>query len=98
MGITSYGLLIFLLITIFSVSIFGGYAGYTVDGVPVGGELSTQEPGILGIIEWVWDSLNFMFHMITFQIDGMPAVINSIFLILSLLTAFLILRLIRGVS
>lgn len=98
MGISSYGLLIFLLVVIFSVAGFGGCAGYTVEGVPKGGELASGEPGILGIIEWVWDSMVFMFDMITFQVDGMPAFINTIFLILGLLSVFLIVKLIRGVS
>ena len=104
MGISKYGLLIFLLVVIFSVAGFGGYAGYTVDGVPQAGSLdegvveSEEVPGILGVVEWVWDSVVFMFDMITFQVDGMPAFINTIFLLVGLLIVFLIVSLIRGVS
>lgn len=98
MSLSSYGLLIFLLLVIFSVSFFGSLAGYTVNGVPLGGSLSTEAPGIFGIIEWVWDSLEFLYNMMSFQIDGMPIYINMVFLGLSLLTSYLVLRLIRGVS
>jgi hypothetical protein len=105
MNVTKYGLLIGLLIIMVVVGLFGGHFGYTVHGVPQGGQvyeepdiggwLSWVEP-ILGIVSWVWDGITFMWDMVTFQIDGMPVFISSVFLIMSLLSVFLILSLIRG--
>lgn len=95
---TSYALMMFLIVVQTVVGLFGGYAGYEVDGVPVAGEISEEAPGIFGIIEWVWDSLTFMFHMLTFQIDGMPVFISAIFIIMLLMSVYLIIRLVRGVA
>lgn len=96
MSITSYGLLLLLLVVMATVGGIGGYAGYTVSGVPQGGAMSESTPGILGVIEWVWDSIAFLFNMATFQVDNMPAVINVIFVVMSLMTVFLIVKLARG--
>lgn len=96
MGWSKYGLTALLLVVQSAVGLVGGFAGYQVDGVPVGGEMSSGSPGILGIVEWVWDSLVFYFHMLTFQVDGMPVPIGAIFIIMGLLTVTLIVNLIRG--
>ncbi len=95
MGISSYGLLLFLVIMIAVVSGFGSCAGYTVAGIEQAG-ISSEAPGLLGVVDWVWDSLQFMFHLSTFQVDNMPGFIGVIFVIMSLMTVFLIVKLIRG--
>jgi len=97
MSITSYGLLLFLLVVIAVVSGFGSCAGYTVSGLEQGG-MSAQAPGLLGVLDWVWDSIKFMFHLSTFQVDNMPAFISIIFVIMSLMTGFIIIKLVRGSS
>ncbi len=85
MQLTAYGLTFFLLVMDFTVGIFGGYAGYTVNGVPV------AEGGSIGL-----DSFQFLFDMSTFQVDGMPAFLSAVFLIFNLLVVLLIIRLLRG--
>jgi len=97
MSITSYGLLLFLLVIIAVVSAFGSCAGYTVSGVEQAA-VSTSAPGLLGVIDWMWESLKFMFNMTTFQVDNMPAFLSVIFIIMQLMTLFLIYRSIRGNS
>jgi len=96
MNMTSYGVLLLLIVLITTVAGFGAYAGYTVSGIEQT-NVSGGVPGILGIISWVWDSIEFMFHMITFQVDGMPAFISGIFLIMSLMGTFLIINLLAPV-
>ena len=95
---TKYAVIMFLLVVQTVVGLFGGYAGYEVAGVPVVGDISEEAPGIFGIIEWVWDSLTFMFYMLTFQVDNMPVFISAIFVIMLLMSIYLVISLIRGVS
>ena len=95
MSISAYGLLAFLLIMIGTVSGFASYAGFTVKGVPIGGE-AISSTGLLGLVEWAWNSLVFLFTMSTFQVDDMPILLSGIFLIMELLAVFLIIRTIRG--
>lgn len=97
MAISSYGLLLFLTVMIAVVSGFGSLAGYSVAGIQQAG-LSGEAPGLLGVVQWIWDSVQFMFHLATFQVDNMPAFISMIFVIISLMTGFLIIKLIRGSS
>lgn len=91
-----YELLIILLILIFSVAGFGGCAGYEVAGVPQGG--AVESPGIFAMLDWSWEALEFLFYMTTFQVDDMPVFISTIFVIMGLLTIFIIIRMVRGVS
>ena len=95
MGITAYGLLALLIVVQMVVSIFGSYAGYSVDGVVQGGSVAAA-PGFLGVVTWAWESIKFLFSMVTFQVDGMPLFMSGIFLVMSLMTVFIIVRTIRG--
>lgn len=88
MSWSKLGVLILMLVIIFTVSLFGGHFGYTVDGVPKGGDIS-EAPGILGAISWAWNGLAFVYDMMSFQVDNMPVIINTIFLIMGLVTLFL---------
>lgn len=85
MAWSKLAVLTMLLVIIFTVSIFGGHFGYTVDGVPQGGEVN-ESPGILGALSWGWNGLSFLFSMTTFQVDDMPVVISTIFLLMSLVS------------
>jgi hypothetical protein len=96
MHLSKYALLLGLLITIFFTGLMGGHFGYTVNGVPQSGNLSASEPGILGVLSWSWEGIKFMFSMVTFRVDGMPAFVSVIFVIMSIMTIFLIVSLIRG--
>lgn len=95
MSISRYGLMALLLTIMATVSGFSSYAGYTVQGEPQGG-LVASAPGILGVITWVWDSMKFMFQMVTFQVDNMPMVVSVIFGVMSFMVVFLIVSTIRG--
>lgn len=91
----SYSILAFNLIVISVVAMFGGFSGYTVDGVPQGGAIESA-PGLLSVVSWVWGSITFLFDMAFFRVDGMPEFMSLIFLLFTTLTVFLIVKLIRG--
>lgn len=103
-GLTKYGLLFFFLIVMVTVSIFGSYAGYEVNGVPQEQwetgklQLDWWNPltWIVDVLNWIWGCISFLFYMVTFQIDGMPGPVSMIFIVTSLMVAFLIISLIRG--
>lgn len=97
MNLSKYGLLIGLLIVMLTVGAFGNHFGYEVNGVPQGSSLTQgANPGLLGILDFAWDSIVFMFNMTTFQVDGVPAWVGMIFLIMGLAVVFLIVEIIRG--
>ena len=83
-----YDIFILMIIVVFTVSIFGGQLGYTVDGVP------NVEPGSDHNI--IVDAIGFIGDIVTFQVDDCPAVVNSIFIIMCLLTLYLGYNAIRG--
>jgi len=85
MGWTKLGTLAFFLVIIFTVSVFCGHFGYTVDGVPQGASIEGQ-PGLLGAISWASDAFGFLFNLMTFQVDNTPELIGIIFIIMSLLS------------
>jgi len=93
---SKYDVLGGLVIVQFFTGMIGSHFGYLVNGMPSGATTSAAQPGILGIIEWVWDSMVFMFQMVTFQVDNMPAAITVIFVAMAIMTVFLIISLIRG--
>ena len=109
MNISKYGLLFFLLVVIVTVSIFGGYFGYEVSGVPKGFEVQARQPGwwtnviefwglggVGDTVAFTMAAIGFLFCMATFQVDNMPVFISMVFVIMSLLTGFLIVNVIRG--
>jgi len=96
MSLSKYSLLLGLLIVISFSGLIGSHFGYTVNGVPQGAGISETAPGILGVVEWVWDSMVFMFNMVVFRVDGVPAFVGVIFIVMSIMTVFLIISLIRG--
>lgn len=83
---TRFGILILLLFIIFTVSAIGDHFGYTVDGVPQGGEVVESSPGILGVISWGFGAVGFLFHVMSFQVDGMPELMGMVFIIMSLIS------------
>lgn len=56
-----------------------------------------QEP-INEVTNTVGDMLGFLFDMLTFRVDNMPAFMGMIFLGMNILLGFVIVRTIRGVS
>ena len=93
---TKYAVLLAILIINFVISQVGVFAGYSINGVAQGSAFSGENPGIFGIIEWVWDSISFMFNLATFQVDNVPAVIAGLFIIVQLMFIYLVVNLIRG--
>jgi hypothetical protein len=97
MNLSKYSLLIGLLIIMLTVGLMGNHFGYEVNGVPQGAALTQGgNPGLLGILDFAWDSIVFMFNMTTFQVDGVPVWVGAIFLIMGLMVVFLIVNIIRG--
>jgi len=108
-NISKYGLLLGLLIIMVVASIFGGHFGYSVSGVPHGWEAAQAGSSwwgnvlefwgfgaVMDVVAFTLESINFMFNMALFRIDNMPAFISVIFLVMSLMTAYLIVNLVRG--
>lgn len=82
MGWTKIGLLLLILIFIFTVNYFGGHFGYTVHGVPKGGSVGGSTPSIF--------DLSFMWDLMSFQIDGVPEYLSIVFIIISLLALYIL--------
>lgn len=80
--------------TILIVSLLGGYAGFTADGMSY--EVSTEEPNIVTIFPWIWNSIQFYWCIITFQVDNCPVFINVFFQLISAIGAYLLVTLVRG--
>ena len=91
-----YAVLGALVVVILVVGIFGAHFGYSVDGVPVRQDAPDEAPGILAVVDYVFGMLAFLFSMITFQVDGMPIWVASIFIFMSLMALTLTISLIRG--
>lgn len=95
---TKYAVLAGLVIVILVTGLFGNHFGYTVAGVPQGAEVAEGEPGILGALEYAWDSVVFLVNMVAFRIDGMPVWVSSIFIFMGIMTLIILASLVRGTS
>jgi len=94
---SKYDVLIGLVIVMITTGLFGNHFGYEVNGVPQGAAMTQgATPGLLGILDFAWDSIVFMFNMTTFQVDGMPVFMGAIFLVMGLSVVWLVVNLIRG--
>lgn len=81
MHITKYGAVIIILVLMATVSIFGGYLGYTVNGIDTQGDFAAAM---------------FWINCMTFRVDGMPIYIGAVFWILTAVFGLVIVSLIRG--
>lgn len=93
---SSYAVLLGILTINVLVGYFGSKQGYTVNGVVQGGEYITDNPGLFGVVEWVWESLGFLWNMLTFSVDGIPALISWAFVVMQVMLLWLVVQLIRG--
>lgn len=84
-------IIIFLL-----VIIFGGNLGIQINGTINAPTVSSQAPGLLGVISWCWDGISFFFAMMAFQVPNMPQFISMIFLVVFLLMLWILLKWVRG--
>ena len=95
----SISVLIGILIIQLVVSIFGSHFGIGGISAPVSdATVSTEAPGILGALGWVWESLDFWWKMNSFQVEDMPVFISAVFLLMTVTGVVLIIRLVRGVA
>lgn len=78
--INSYGLVILMALIIFVTGLFGSHFGYSVNGELV------QGAG--------WE--DFMGALVTFQIDGMPAFMSIIFILMPVFAGWILYRQLRG--
>ena len=84
MSWSSYGLLALLLVVTATIGFFGGHFGYSVNGIPV-------EAGNTVGLDW-----GFLFLLLIFSVDGVPAFLSAIFLVMQIMTGFLIVNIVRG--
>lgn len=97
MGSTS--LLLGILIIQLVVSMAGSHFGIAGITAPVtGATVSSEAPGILGAVGWAWESLDFWWKMNSFQVEGMPVFVSSVFLLMTVTGVVLVIKLVRGVS
>ena len=93
---SKYDVLGGLIIVQFFTGMVGSHFGYTVNGMPQGAALAEGAPGFLEFVTWVWNSMVFMFEMVSFRVDNMPVAVSVIFVIMAIMSVFLIISLIRG--
>lgn len=84
---TGYATILMLLVVDVVVGIFGGYAGYAVDGIV------KAEHGDIGM-----ESLTFIYDLATFQVDNVPYWLAAFFLVFNLLAVVVIVRTVRGID
>lgn len=92
--VSQESLFAFCVIVLLVTAFFGPVLGYSVNGIEYG--LSSSDATTATPVEWVADSLGFMWNLISFQIDGMPYIITIIFQFISIMLAYLGAKLIRG--
>ena len=56
----------------------------------------TSAPATYDVVAFVWNSISFLFSLATFQVANMPLAISAIFLFMSIMTWWIIIKLIRG--
>jgi len=93
--VNKYSLIVGFLVVMGVVGAFGASAGWTVNGVPMGHTISGS-PTVWGALAWVFSALQFMFQMMTFQVDGMPFWIVLVFYFMSMTVAYVLINLVRG--
>lgn len=91
---TREGLLSLFVLVLLCTSVFGAFAGYSVGGVDY--SMSTDEPELLTIVDWAWDSMTFLFNIATMQVDNVPFWVSAIFQFMSIMTIYLIVTIVRG--
>jgi hypothetical protein len=79
---TKIGLLALLLVLFFSVGFFGSHFGYTVKGVPKGGDNID-----------IGDVAGYLWNLASFGIDDMPEALSIIFIIMVILFCVLLVTL-----
>lgn len=56
----------------------------------------TTAPALWDAVEWVWNSVSFLFSLGTFQVANVGPAISAIFCFMGVMTWWLIIKLIRG--
>lgn len=87
------------IICILVVIIFGGNLGLAIYK---SGEIETPEfdqaeqPSPLSVWDWLWQGVGFWFAIVSFQVPNMPAIIGIIYILLTLMPAFIGMKFVRG--
>lgn len=80
---------------VFLVTAFiGNNVGFTVSGIHY--TISDNSPGILGVIEWFWESAVFLFSLLTWRLDGCPAIMHVFYDFIFVIMIWIILSTTRG--
>lgn len=88
---------VLIIVVLFATTIIGSQLGFSINGEPItdiqanADNLTDENP-----ISFAADSMEFLFGMIFFSIDGMPAIVSAIFDIFCLIAIFLLILIIRG--
>lgn len=78
---SKYGVVSFILVVMATVSIFGGYLGYSCDGVETQGAFAAA---------------TFWINCMVFSVDGMPIFVGAVFWILTAVMGLIVLSFVRG--
>lgn len=92
----SYVVLFIIILFDAILTLMAPLAGFTVQGELVFATINQTQPGIFGALEWLWDSMQFIFYLSTFQIDNIPTWVTMIFIVSQVMMWYLIIKLIRG--
>ncbi len=92
--------LVLSVLIIACVIIFGGNLGLTIyqaDAIetPV---VPTVQPSALALFDWIWQGVSFFFAIISFTVPGVPYIISIIYIIITLMPAFILLKFVRGTN
>ena len=90
-------IIILVLIIMALVSVFFGSLGLGFNGIIEKPAIETgHSPGITEIISFGWNGIGFIFGMMLFQVDNVPAWQNMVFIIMSLCLLWVFLKWLRG--
>lgn len=81
---SSYEVLLILLVMNLTIGLFGNHFGYSVNGVVV------EAGNTLGL-DW-----GFLFNLLIFNVDGVPFFLSLVFLVMQVMAGMIIVNIIRG--
>lgn len=90
-------LLLCVIIVLVAV-IFGGHIGIAVSGGIDKPEIAASQPNIFNVFGWIWQGIKFYFQIMAFQVPGCPAWLSAIYLLIPIVTGFIILKFVRGTN
>lgn len=92
--------LIICILIIFTTIVFGGHLGLAISQ---SGDINTpglshDTPNPVNFFGWLWQGIAFYFAITSFSVPGMPYEVGLIYIIVTLLPAFILLKFVRGTN